>query len=146
MTPDSPTPRYHENAEPGRVPPILPGSQPQSGASPPAVIAGFPPPLTTRRTSPMRKSLTILLNLCLGAFLIDAIFSLVDDSLALFFGIHLLAGIRGIVFLFALLMALVVYGVIGLTPMIPKRLFLPLPLFSVAAPLAMVLFLIYFYG
>jgi len=48
--------------------------------------------------------------------------------LLLFFNIHLLARMRGMLFLFGLLMALVIYGLMGLTPMIPKRLFLPVTL------------------
>jgi hypothetical protein len=88
----------------------------------------------------------ILLSLCLGLFLADAVVSLVDDSLILFCDIHILTVIRGILFFFAMLMAIVIYGLMGLTPMIPKRLFLPLTLFNPVAGLVAVPFLIYFYG
>jgi DNA-binding transcriptional MerR regulator len=43
-------------------------------------------------------------------------------------------------------MALGIYGLIGLTPMVPKRLFLPIPLFSLAVMLSAFPFTIYFYG
>jgi hypothetical protein len=121
--------------------PLLPTSQPPViGPAPPL------PPEPGRKPGPVRQLLAILLSLCLGLFLADAIVSLVDDSLICFFGVHLLAGIRGMVCLFAALMALVIYGLIGLTPMIPKRLFLPVALFNPAALLVLVPFCIYFYS
>ena len=94
----------------------------------------------------MRQLDAILLSACLGLFLADAVISLADDSLILFFGIHLLAAIRGIVCLLAMLMALVIYLLMGLTPMIPKRLFLPLTLSYPVTGLAVVPFFIYFYS
>src|SRR6266481_9552294 len=105
-----------------------------------------PPPLPNRPSSRLPHLLSILLSLCVGLFLVDAVVSLVDDSLIVFFGIHLLAGMRGMVFLVASLMAVAVYFAMGLTPMIPKRLFLPLTLFGLVTQLAFVLFAIYFYG
>jgi hypothetical protein len=110
---------------------------------------GAPPPLPTeskgKSGTSLRKAVAILLSLCLGLFLADAVVSLVDDSLGLLFGIHPLTMIRGLVFLFATLIAVVVYGLMGLTPMIPKGRFLPLTLFGLAAQLALVPCLIYFY-
>jgi hypothetical protein len=94
----------------------------------------------------VRKLLAILLSVCLGLFLADGVVSLLDDSLALLFGVHLLTWIRGVVCLFAVLVALVVYVLMGLTPVIPKRLFLPLTLFNPLATLAYVPFVIYFYS
>jgi len=88
----------------------------------------------------------ILLSACLGFFLADAAISLLDDTLILLFGAHLLAGLRGMVCLFAMLVALVAYALMGLTPMIPKRLFLPLVLFNPLAALALIPFAIYFFG
>jgi hypothetical protein len=112
------------------------------------MTASTPPllPELNLQSSPMRQLLAILLSLCLGLFLADAVVSFADDSLILFSGLHLFAGIRWIVCLFASLMAIVIYGLMGLTPMIPKRLFLPLTLFGLVAQLAAVPFLIYFYG
>ena len=113
-------------SDPQIPPPLLPESKPKSGS--------------------MRYLLAILLSLYLGLFLADAIVSLADDSLILLFNLHLFAGIRSIVCLFAMLMAIAVYGLMGLTPMIPKRWFLPLTLFYPASQLALVPFLIYFLG
>ncbi|HEY9171210.1 MAG TPA: hypothetical protein VI136_02895 [Verrucomicrobiae bacterium] len=106
-----------------------------------------PPLLPTARPSALgRQVLAILLSLCLALFLADAVVSLVDDSLILFFGLHWLAPIRGVVFLLAILLALVVYGGMGFTPMIPKRLFLPITLFSPLAALAAIPFVIFCYS
>ncbi len=149
MPPDPGNETFNDHPQTGGVPPLSPASPPPVIGAPPPLAGSSPPPLpakTTRQSSPLRQLLAILLSLCLGLFLADAAVSLVDDSLILFFGIHLLAGMRGMVFLFAMLMAVVVYALMGLTPMIPKRLFLPLTLFGPAAQLAVIPFLIYFYG
>ena len=116
---------------------------------PPRLVAGSPPPLPpepARKPGPARQILAFLLSLYLGLFLVDGVVSLVDDSLILFLGIHLLTVIRGIVFLFAVLMAIVIYGLMALTPMIPKRLFLPVTLFNPLAALVVIPFAIYSYG
>jgi hypothetical protein len=143
-------PSFKENPQAGSVPPLLPISEPpMMGALPPPVVGGGPPPLppkASRRSPPAGQKLAILLSLCLGLFLADGVVSLVDESLILFFDIHALRVIRGIVFLFAMLVAIVIYGLMGLTPMIPKRRFLPLTLFNPVAGLAVVPFLIYFSG
>jgi len=94
----------------------------------------------------MRQFLAILLSLCLGLFLADAVVSLMDDSLILFFGIHALAGLRGVMAFFTLFTAVVIYALMGMTPMIPKRFFLPMALFTPAVAVLAVPFLIYFYG
>ncbi len=94
----------------------------------------------------MRQLVAILLSACLGLFLADAAISLLDDTLIVLFGTHLLAGLRGMVCLLAMLMALVIYALMGLTPMIPKRLFLPLTLFNPLAALVLIPFAIYFSG
>lgn len=132
MQPDPKTPSSIDGPQTGSVPPLLPASQPS--------VCGAPP------SSPVRPLIAVLLSLCLGLFLADAVVSLVDDSLILFFDIHVLTLIRGMVFLLAMLMAVVVYGLMGLTPMIPKRLFLPLTLFNPLAGLTAIPFLIYCYG
>jgi hypothetical protein len=79
-------------------------------------------------------------------FVADGLVSLLDDSLILFFGLHAVSGVRGFVFAFAILITILVYVLMGLTPMIPKRLFLPLTLFNPALSLVMIPLLIYFYG
>ncbi len=113
----------------------------------PETTNGTPPPLPTspRKASPLREFLAIVLSLCLGLFLADALVSLLDDSLILFFRLHLLSGARVTLGLFTMLLTLVIYGLMGLTPLIPKRVFLPLTLFTPLALLGMALLWIYFY-
>lgn len=82
----------------------------------------------------------------MAMFLADGAVSLLDDSLIVFCDIHVLGGVRRILFLLAMLMALVIYGLMALTPMIPKRLFLPLALFNPLAGLLVIPFLIYAFG
>jgi hypothetical protein len=105
-----------------------------------------PPPLLPPKPGPLRQILTLLLSVCLGLFLADAVISLADDSLTVLCGIRLLAVVRGIVWLLAMLAAFVVYLLMGLTPMIPKRVFLPLTLFNPAVTLGVILPAIYFYN
>jgi hypothetical protein len=105
-----------------------------------------PPPLPTAAPRSSQQFISLLLSLFVGIFLVDAVVSLLDDSLILFFDSHALTGIRSVQSLFALLMALLVYGLMGLTPQIPKRLFLPLALFNPLAGLVVIPFLIYAFG
>ncbi len=94
----------------------------------------------------MKKLLCTILSLVLGLFLVDGVVSLVDDTLILFFGLRLLSVIRALVFFFAVLTAILTYGLMGLTPMIPKRPFLLVALFNPVAALGAVPFAIYCYG
>src|SRR5437016_5396535 len=95
------------------------------GNAPPP-LAGVPPPLAPASSgSSMRPALAKVLSLCLGFFLADAFVSLADDASMVFFNVHFLAGVRLLVALFALLLAVVVYLLMAITPMIPKRLFVP---------------------
>ncbi len=103
---------------------------------PPPLIATSPPPFAGR-------ALAIVLSVCLGLFLVDAFVSLANDSLMLFFNLQLLAGIQMIVSLLAMLLGLLVYVLMAVTPMIPKRLFLPVTLFNLAASLLFLPFVIY---
>ena len=116
------------------VPPLL-------AATPPPVLPIEPDP----KSAAVRSWLVILLSICLGLFLADAIVSLVDDSLGLFLGFHGLAGIRMLLGLFAGVIALGIYGLMALTPKIPKRLFIPVALFNVVAALVGLPLTIYFY-
>ena len=149
MEPDPKIPSSNDHLQTGTERPLPPATPPpMSGAAPP-LIAGPPPPLPPEpapKSSPVRQLFAILLSVCLGLFLADAVVSLLDDSLILLSGVHLLSGIRGIVCLLAMLIALVIYVLMGLTPMIPKRLFLPLALLNPVAALAVVPFAIYCYS
>jgi len=116
-------------------------------ASAPPVI-GAPPTLSaesSQQPSSGRKLLALLLSLYLGMFLADAVISFADESLSLLFDLHLLSVFRGLIAFFAALMAIVIYILMALTPMIPKRIFLPLTLFNLAATLVSIPFLIYHY-
>src|SRR5437868_14456058 len=75
----------------------VPSETAPCGSSAPPTVAAIPPPLPANQQPPvsgMRRLIALLLSLCLGLFLADGIISLVDDSLILAFGIHLLTGIR----------------------------------------------------
>src|SRR5258707_7480964 len=91
-----------------------PGAGAPPGSAPP-LVATLPPPLAPNQppSSAVRRLVALLLSLCLGLFLADAIISLVDDSLFLFFRIHLLTAIRAIVSLLSMLMAILIYFLIG---------------------------------
>ena len=149
MQPDPTIPSPTDDPKPGIMPPLLPASEPPVSAGPSSGIAGSPPPLTSqpaRSSSSGRKLLAVLLSLCLGSFLADAVLSLFEETSSLFFGIHLLSGTRGVMSFFATLMALLIYVLMGLTPMIPKRLFLPVTLFNLLVGLAAIPGFIYFYA
>lgn len=103
-------------------------------------------PAANRQSGSGRQVFAVLLSLCLALFLADAVVSLVDDSLILFFGLHVFSLIRGLVALLALLMAVGLYGLMGLTPMVPKGLFLPIPLFCLVTMLAVFPMMIYCFG
>ena len=113
----------------------------------PPPLAAVPPPLSQPLKSESWPTLLIfLLSLCLGLFLVDAVLSLVDDSLIVFCNVRVLGIIRGITALLSILPAVAVYALMGLTPMIPKRLFLPLTLFTPLTILVTVPIFIYRYG
>jgi hypothetical protein len=120
--------------------PVVPTTHPPAGVPPPLLAA------STRRPSSGRRFLIFLLSVYLGLFLADAAFSLADDTLTAFFGLHFLSVLRLLVGVFAVLMAVLIYGLMALTPMVPKRFFLPLTLSNLAAMLVSVPLLIYFYS
>jgi len=119
--------------------------------NPPAAeisLAALPPilPKPACECSALRKPVAFLLSLYLGLFLADAVVSLLDDSLNLFFGVHVLSVLRSSIFLPGFLLSILIYGLIGLLPMIPKRLFLPIILFNPAAILAVIPVEIFFHS
>src|SRR6266571_1143447 len=142
MAPDPQIPPFDNDLQAGSVPPLLPASE-LPGAS------SVPPPFTsdrTRKSSTVRQLIVILLSLYLGLFMADAVVSLVDDSLILFLDIHAFPAIRGVLFFFVTIMAVGTYGLMALTPMIPKRLFVPVTLFNPVAVLVSLPFMIYSYS
>ena len=130
-----------------QIPPSTTHSQ-AGGGAPPA-LAAVPPPIlppgSDAESSAARSWLALLLSACLGLFLADAIVSLADDSLGLFFGFHGLAGVRMLVGLLAGAVALLVYVMMAFTPKIPRRLFVPLCLFNLLTLLVALPFAIFFY-
>jgi len=131
------------------VPPLVPALPPPVIEVPPLLDAGAlspVPPGPARKPGALQQLLVLLLSLCFGLFLADAVISLVDDSLILLFDIRVLTAVRGMVFFVGALVALVVYGLMGFTPMIPKRLFLPVTLFNPAAAMGLIPLAIYFHG
>jgi len=117
------------------------GDNPRSGDVPPPLL-----PEANRKSGSARQVFAVLLSVCLALFLADAVISLADDSLILLGGLHPLSALRGLVGFFATLMVVGVYGLMGLTPMVPKRLFLPISLFPLVGVLAVFPFAIYCFG
>lgn len=107
------------------VPPLLPSQPPHNGG---------------------RRFFAFLLSFCLYLFLADAAVSILDDVSSLGFNCHIFSGLAGISFFITFLTVLLVYVLIGLTPMVPKRLFLPIPLFYLGGVMAAIPLTIYFYG
>lgn len=113
----------------------------------PPVITQPAPPITPSvpRVS-LEQLLTVGLSLFLGLFLTDAVISSLDDSLIVFLNIHGLSTLRGLIFSTATVFSAIVYVAIGLTPMVPKRYFLPLTLFNPIASLVVIFLSIYSFG
>ncbi|MGC9940665.1 MAG: hypothetical protein ABSE48_02455 [Verrucomicrobiota bacterium] len=96
--------------------------------------------------SAARQWLAQLLSLFMVAFLANAVISLADDSLILFKQVHALSNLRFLVGLVDFLATILVYGLMALTPVVPKRFFLPLTLMGPVSMLLGMFFLIYFYA
>src|SRR5690242_16304783 len=111
---------------------------------PPAIEA---PPLLSPapENKSGRRSVAKLLSFCLWLFLADGVVSFADDALILLFGAHGVSLIRGLISFATLVMALGIYLLIGITPAVPKRIFLPIPLFFLASLLAMFTLAIFWY-
>ena len=94
----------------------------------------------------MKKLVSIPLNLCLGLFLADAAISVLDSTLVLLLGLHLLTPVRMMLSFLTVAAAAAIYVLMAITPMIPKRFFLPLALFNPVALLALLPCMIYHYA
>ena len=112
---------------------------------PPPAIEAPPllPPTPEKKSG--RRSFAKLLSFCLWLFLLDGMVSFADDALILLFGAHWFSLIRGLISFATLVMALGVYLLMGITPAVPKRIFLPVPLFFLASMLAMFTLAIFWY-
>ena len=111
----------------------------------PPAIADLPP-MPASPSSSFRQLVAVLLSLCLGLLLAVGTVSVLDDTLALLFDLHLLTAASATLSFIGVLVLLLVYGLMGLTPIIPKRVFLPLMLFVVIAVLSVFPTVIYCYG
>lgn len=111
----------------------------------PPLIAATPPPLPPPRIS-FRHLLAIVLSFGLALFLLDAIISFADDSAILFFHSHLLSFPRGAISLITIILMFGIYALSGVTPVVPKRLFLPIAGFYIVAMLLTFPVSIYFYA
>ncbi len=114
----------------------------------PPVIDAPPllPPEPQNKPDSFHRLIALLLSLCLGLFVIDALLSAADDFAILMLDNHALSSFRGLVGLAAILLCAVVYGCMALTPLIPKRLFLPIALFNPATLLIAIPPMIYCYS
>lgn len=90
-----------------------------------------------------RQLMAFVLSLCLGFFLAGGVVSLVDDSLVLLLGLHRLTAVNGILGCLSYLLVALVYGLMVVTPVVPKRIFLPVALYIVLALLSVFPVLIY---
>jgi hypothetical protein len=114
---------------------------PGSSNAPPIIFD--PTAIADGNSSPLRKVISVFLSFCLGVFLIAGIVSLVDDSLALLFGLHTFLPASGIFTAISILLLIVLYGLIGITPLIPKRVFLPIIIYNLLGFLSSFPILIY---
>ncbi len=125
------------------------GTVSSSHADPP-VIAPPASPFVNEAVSQDRPkatgALAVLLSVTLGLFLADAGISVLDDTLILSLGVHALGVIRGMIFGLLFLASLLVYLLSGISPMVPKRFFLPIVLFIPAAQLALIPAFIFLYN
>jgi hypothetical protein len=114
-------------------------------------VPALPPIIGSPAQKPPAKSFTarklayLLLSLFLGLFLASGLVSVLDDSCVLLWGNHLFTMLSGIITFITLLMAALVYGLAGLTPVVPKRVVLPVVFFIAASLLVTLPVGIYFY-
>jgi hypothetical protein len=118
------------------------GTPPLPASAPPIITT---PPLKPGNPSSWRKFAAILLSLFLGLFLASGLASVLDDSCVLFLGTHLFTSISGILTFLTLLATVLVYGLMGLSPAIPKRIVLPVVIFIAVSLLASPVAAIFYY-
>lgn len=106
------------------------------------------PPLLSPQPKPGsgRRFMAVVLSLFLGLFLASAVISILSDFLIMAFNCQVLSTVAILVAVATLLSGAAIYGLVGLMPMIPKRFFLPPPLFSLAALLAAFPLTMYYYS
>jgi hypothetical protein len=115
------------------------GNNPDAIDAPPVITDTVP----ARKSPFWRQLVAFVLSLCLGLFLAGAVVSLLDDSLVLLLGLHRLTAVSGILGCLSYLLVTLVYVLMGLTPVIPKRVVLPIVMYIGLALLAVFPVLIY---
>jgi hypothetical protein len=130
------------NREPTDRPP-LPVSPPPVVTPPPLLATALPKP--PEGPAAGRTLLANLLSLFLALFVASGLASMLDDACVLLLGSHLFTTISGIVSGLTLLVVLVGYGLMGLTPLVPKRIVLPVVGWMAASFLATMPTAIYAY-
>ncbi|MGL5019100.1 MAG: hypothetical protein ACRDBP_13270 [Luteolibacter sp.] len=114
--------------------------------------ASLPPPLPRAESVPVTPASTespavaAVLSCVLVLFLASAVVSLLDLSFLGWFGRTDLSVFSGILFLLMLLTGLLIFGVMGLVPGIPKRLFMPVCLFIPVVYVGVLPLLVWFSG
>lgn len=117
----------------------------ESGAPlPPPILAALP---GLKEDGPTlgRKVLTLVLGLYLASIVASGAASMLDDAGAGLWGFHLLGVLSGFLGVLNLLGAMLVYALMALTPMVPKRIFLPAALIVPGQILLSLPLLIFFY-
>lgn len=102
-----------------------------------------------RAAGPAGEQLAVFLSFCLGVFVVDGFLSVIAVFLEGFPGVRISGALDGVMSLLALAvlaLAFAVYCLMGLTPLVPKRYFLPLVLLYPATWLVLVPISIYFPG
>lgn len=113
---------------------------------PPYDPASIPPAPGTPPRGSLPATLATLLSLYVGLFLVSSVCSLLSDTLFLFFRIHLLTFVMAPLDFTVAVSSIGLYVAMGLTPRIPKRLFIPLACFLPLALAVTVPLLIHFHG
>ena len=117
-----------------------------AGAGPVPPVITSAPAGSAGNSASFRNFVAVCLSLCLGLFLVAGTVSLLDDSLVLFWGQHLFTLASGILAFVTFFLLLLIYGLMGLTPIIPRRVFLPVIIFTGLGLMAVFPTLIYGYN
>jgi len=118
-------------------------TKPGTGPVPPVIMNA--PAGPAGKFASFRNFVAVCLSLCLGLYLAAGAVSLLDDSFVLLWGLHLFTLASGILSFIAFFLLLLIYGLMGLTPIIPKRVFLPVIIFTGLGLMAVFPIMIYGY-
>jgi hypothetical protein len=114
----------------------------QPSPVPPVIRAAGVP---GEKPAAVRQAMAIVLSLQLGLFCGTAVVSVLDDSLVLISGLQILTGLSVVLTFLSLALTCVIYLLMGLTPLVPKRIFLPMLLFYVGGLLVSMFLMIRYF-